>query len=195
LLGVIFAMFLPLNLAQAQPGFVTYEDPQGRFTIQHPSDWAPYPAENRFEDIVVEFLKDDTSVGRLLDFDVRIIPNIDEEVVDEFGLENFVQEATSSNQYSIPNFSLEEEVECETYTLSGNQACSILFTRTLDYMSDQEFAVMQLYTVKGNNGWMLTYMATPNDFDEFLPVANQMTDSFQILDSSSETTNDTEGVV
>lgn len=93
--------------------------------------------------------------------------------------------ATNDLQYDIPNFSLEEGIECETYALSGNQACSILFTRTLDYTAELELAVMQVYTVKGNNGWILAYMATPNDFDNYLPIANQMIDSFQILDTSS----------
>jgi eukaryotic-like serine/threonine-protein kinase len=180
-----------LSPAQAQQ-FLTYEDPEGRFTIQHPPDWKPYPAENRFANVEVEFLKADTSIGRLLDLDVRIIPDIDEEIVSEFGLENFMEGATSDLTYEIPNYRLEEGIECDTYTLAGNQACSILYSRTLDYMSELEYAVMQVATVKGNNAYMLTYMATVNDFDQNLPIANQMISSFQVLGSSGEAIEDSE---
>jgi eukaryotic-like serine/threonine-protein kinase len=180
-----------LSPVQAQQ-FLTYEDPEGGFTIQHPPDWKPYPAENRFANVEVEFLKADTSVGSLLDLDVRIVPDIDEEMVSEFGLENFMEGVTSDLTYEIPNYRLEEGIECDTYTLSGNQACSILYSRTLDYMSETPYAVMQVATVKGNNAYMLTYMATVNDFDQNLPIANQMISSFQVLGSSSEAIDDSE---
>jgi hypothetical protein len=34
--------------------FSTYQDPEGRFTIQYPSDFKVTPASNRFEKIAVE---------------------------------------------------------------------------------------------------------------------------------------------
>jgi hypothetical protein len=186
LLLIAMSSLLSLNYVQAQQQFLTYEDPQGRFTIQHPPDWKPYPAENRFADVEVEFLKDDGSVGRILDLDVRIIPDIDEELVSDFGLEDFMEGATNSLQYEIPNYRLEQGIECSTYTLAGNQACSIVYKRTMDYLSDLDFAVMQVATVEGNNAYMLTYMGSVNDFDPNLPIANETIASFQILDSSGD---------
>jgi hypothetical protein len=75
-------MLLPLMYdVQAQQEFPTYEDPQGRFTIQYAPDWEPHPAENRFATAEVELLKADTSLGQLVDLFVQIIPDIEEEVV------------------------------------------------------------------------------------------------------------------
>jgi hypothetical protein len=192
-IAFLFSLILPsMYSVQAQQGFLTYNDPQSRFTIQHPPDWEPHPAENRFATAEVELLKSDTSVGQLLDLDVRIIPDIDEEVVDDFGLERFMELATDGLQSSIPNFSLEQGIECETYSLSGNQACSIIYSRTMDYTSELEFAVLQVATAIGNNAYMLTYMGTVDDFDQNLPVVNQMIASFKVPDSFSGSSSDSD---
>jgi penicillin V acylase-like amidase (Ntn superfamily) len=101
--------------------------------------------------------------------------------------------ATDGLSSSIPNFSLEQGIECDTYSLLGNQACSIIYSRTMDYTSELEFAVMQVATAIGNNAFMLTYMGTVNDFDQNLPVVNQMIASFKVPDSSPGTDDENEG--
>jgi hypothetical protein len=100
--------------------------------------------------------------------------------------------ATEGLSSSIPNFSLEQGIECDTYSLSGNQACSIIYSRTMDYTSELEFAVMQVATAIGNNAFMLTYMGTVDDFDRNLPVVNQMIASFRVPDSSLGSNSDDE---
>jgi len=168
----------------AQQEFLSYEDPRGRFTIQHAPDWQPHPAENRFALAEVESLKTNTSSGQVPSLDIRIIPGIDEEDVEDLGLERYMEGATKGLSSSVPNFRLEQGIECDTYYLSGNQACSIIYSRTLGYASEFEYAVMQVITAIGNNVYVLSYKGTVNDFDQYLPVANQMIASFKVPESS-----------
>jgi eukaryotic-like serine/threonine-protein kinase len=184
-LVAILTTFLPLNIALAQQGFVTYQDLQGRFTIKHPPDWQAHPAENRFAAAEVEFTKSNSS-GLLASLDVRTIPGLNGEMIKHFGMERFMQEATNTLQVDVPNFSLEQGIECHTYTLSGSQACSIIYSRTLDQISKLELAVMQIAAVKGNSGYMLSYTSRVEEFDRYLPVVSQMVPSFQILESLAD---------
>jgi hypothetical protein len=43
------------SIQQQQQRFSTYADPEGRFTIDYPSNWTVNPATNRFQSIVVTF--------------------------------------------------------------------------------------------------------------------------------------------
>jgi hypothetical protein len=54
----------------------------------------------------------------------------------------------------------------------------------LGYASEFEYAVMQVITAIGNNVYVLSYKGTVNDFDQYLPVANQMIASFKVPESS-----------
>jgi hypothetical protein len=175
---LVVMMFLQsLFVAEAQPEYLLYEDPQGRFTIEHPADWQAYPAEERDALSAVEFLNVDVSMGRILGLDVRIVPDISEEITN-LGLKNFVELATESLSADIPSFNLEQSVECSTYVLSGNQACSVVYARTIE---DTPAAVMQVTTFAGNNAYMLTYTGTINGFYQYVPIADQMISSFRIL--------------
>lgn len=81
---VLLVLTLHLNAVHGQQEFLTYEDSQGRFTIQYPPNWEPFPAENRFAEVQVEFLNTNVSLdGGLVGLDVRIIPEMDEELVND----------------------------------------------------------------------------------------------------------------
>ena len=52
----------PENLAQ-KTSFTTYRDPQGKFSVDYPSDWIVKPRQNRFEQFDVTFVSPGSSVS------------------------------------------------------------------------------------------------------------------------------------
>jgi hypothetical protein len=62
----------------------------------------------------------------------------------------------------------------------GNKACSIIFTRTADYISDIKIAQMDVSTViKGTQYWFV-YNSNLDNFDSNLPIIDKMISSFRI---------------
>ena len=57
-------------------------------------------------------------------------------------------EQTAYIQYRIDiNFELNQDVECQKYTINGNKACSMIFRQTPDYISDVKIAFMDVATI------------------------------------------------
>jgi len=71
-------------------------------------------------------------------------------------------------------------------TLSGKSANTIVWTGVIpvQYTStssnDTAMKVMQTYVINNNTGYVVTYKATPSDFDKYLPQAQQIMNSFKL---------------
>lgn len=69
--------------------------------------------------------------------------------------------------------------ETKEATLSGLPGFKVIFTASFN----KPYKIMQLYTIKQNNGYSVTYRATSTDeFGNELSNAQKMIDSFKILD-------------
>jgi hypothetical protein len=84
-------------------------------------------------------------------------------------------------------FAIEEDNSSSTM-LSGNQAYNISYT---DRRGQDEVKVMQIWTVKGDKAYDITYSGLPSKYNQYLPIIQKMLDSFEItLTSSSESSFD-----
>jgi serine/threonine-protein kinase len=77
---------------------------------------------------------------------------------------------------SHPDFKLTESTNS---ILAGNIAHKIVFSAT-DNMKHERTA-MQIWTLKGDNAYLITYKAEPGKYSKFLPTIQKMIDSFQII--------------
>lgn len=68
-------------------------------------------------------------------------------------------------------------LESTDFRLAGNMAHKIVFTAT-DSMKHERKA-MQIWTVKGDNAYLITYKAEPGQYSKYLPTIQKMVDSFQ----------------
>ena len=73
-----------------------------------------------------------------------------------------------------PDFKL---LESTNFRLAGNTAYKIVFTAT-DSMKHERKA-MQIWTVKGDKAYLITYKAEPGQYSKYLPTIQKMVDSFQ----------------
>jgi hypothetical protein len=181
-------MLLALTLSLANSGIVKaqtqslkfsiYKDPEGRFTIDYPPAWNATQSANRFAASLVEF----SSPQPLALLDVRLAKNIPVDV------ETAMSGTESHLTYSVPNFELNQGVECHKYTINGNKACSIIYSRTLDYSSDEKIAVMDVGTIVNGNFYIFVYNSNLDNFDSNLPVIDKMINSFKIPINATGTT-------
>lgn len=75
-----------------------------------------------------------------------------------------------------PDFRL---IESTNSILAGNIAHKIVFSAT-DNMKHERTA-MQIWTLKGNNAYLITYKAEPGKYSKYLPTVQKMIESFQII--------------
>jgi hypothetical protein len=63
-------------------------------------------------------------------------------------------------------------------TIAGNtSAHKVVYT---EKVSGTLSKIMEVYTVKGNRGYILTYLAYTGIYDKYLPIAQKMVDSFNL---------------
>lgn len=77
---------------------------------------------------------------------------------------------------SHPDFKLTESTNS---ILAGNIAHKIVFSAT-DNMKHERTA-MQIWTLKGDNAYLITYKAEPGKYSKYLPTIQKMIDSFQTI--------------
>ena len=68
-------------------------------------------------------------------------------------------------------------LESTEFKLAGNMAHKIVFTATDNIKHERK--AMQIWTVKGDNAYLITYKAEPGQYSKYLPTIQKMVDSFQ----------------
>jgi serine/threonine-protein kinase len=68
-------------------------------------------------------------------------------------------------------------LESTEFKLAYNMAHKIVFTATDSIKHERK--AMQIWTVKGDNAYLITYKAEPGQYSKYLPTIQKMVDSFQ----------------
>ena len=108
-----------------------------------------------------------------------------EERMNQSGLQEFA-ELELSTGFGVQDAKVEQEVECEKYTVEGEEACSYIISSE-QYTQGKDMLIMQIITRLGGTGYYFSYGNLRDDFDSQLPAFEQLVESFR-------TTNDTEPV-
>lgn len=162
----------------------TYTHPQGTYSIQYPSGWEVLPATNRFENIEVELSKPNLGPGQMVTVDLRVLEDVGRELDIAGDLEAFIDlsviRGSVTNQ--VPGFSVEEGIECGKYTIQGaEETCSVLYSR-IDPTLGSRFATLQVSGLSGDNVYVVSYTASPNEFDKDLAEGERIINSFRITE-------------
>ena len=67
---------------------------------------------------------------------------------------------------------------CDSVTHS--LTCSTLVFTATDYRENERKA-MQVWTLKGDKAYLITYKAEPEKYSKYLPTIQKMIDSFEII--------------
>lgn len=168
LVSLLVGPFSPLVLAQEQQ-FETYNDPEGRFSIEYPSDW--FVNENPMksvEDIVVQF--DSSEPDMAGDIDITK-PNVHVMVRDRLPEETSLERLSNN---LVNNMAEAGEIGESNYTtLSGLPAytmANVLF----------DIHSKSIWTIHNDKVYSVIYSAHPYDYEIYLPAFQQMVESFHI---------------
>ena len=149
------------TVAQTNSKFVTYDNPTFGVRIQYPSDWGRLDLSFLQQSADIDFYPlADTSLAKSVKIQVNNLPT-----------RNMTLEEYTNSQINP----LEERLlESNTTTLAGIPGYEIVFT------SLQGLKTMQVWTIKNDKAYIITYVAQEEDYEKELQVAQKMIDSFEI---------------
>lgn len=189
-LALVFAIFIltmptiatpSLNQPQSQE-FLTWNEPQGDFSIEYPSDWTVEEKENRFDTTDVTFTSPDSAINGFVSI------NYDDITVDEYDklialgydeneiLERGFDAAIESFSLGFDNFREVEDRDFSKYTVNGEPAASVVFAGEI-YGGE----VAGLSVVSFVDGRLVTlgFGASQDEFDR-IPTVEHMISSIQV---------------
>jgi eukaryotic-like serine/threonine-protein kinase len=143
-----------------QTNFTTYENPTFGIRIQYPSDWGRLDLSFLGASADIDFYPlDDTSGAKDVRIQVKTLPS-----------QNMTLEQYTNTQIK----SIEGQIlESNATTLSGIEAHQLVFTNI-------GLKTMQIWTLKEDKVYTITYVAEEEDFENDLQVARRMIESFGI---------------
>ena len=149
------------TVAQTNSKFVTYDNPTFGVRIQYPSDWGRLDLSFLQHSADIDFYPlADTSLAKNVKIQVNNLPS-----------RNMTLEEYTNSQINP----LEERLlESNTTTLAGIPGYEIVFT------SLQGLKTMQVWTIKDDKAYIITYVAQEEDYEKDLQIAQKMIDSFEI---------------
>lgn len=149
------------TVAQTNSKFVTYDNPTFGVRIQYPSDWGRLDLSFLQQSADIDFYPlADTSLAKNVKIQVNNLPS-----------RNMTLEEYTNSQINP----LEERLlESNTTTLAGIPGYEIVFT------SLQGLKTMQVWTIKNEKAYIISYVAQEEDYEKELQVAQKMIDSFEI---------------
>jgi cytoskeletal protein RodZ len=165
-----------------QNAFLTYENTTYGIKIQYPAGFGWQPAlsnqtsEDNVYNYIVAFRSPPDSVSD------RVIETVNIAMENLAPDQNITLDAYSTLQISGltlsgTNFDLKESTPT---TLAGIRAYKIVYSEVLQQVPLQ---VMQVWAIKDNKAYTLTYVAEAAKYSTYLPVVQKMIDSFELINS------------
>src|SRR5918992_672609 len=150
-----------ITIAQTSNTFRIYENPTYGIQIQYPSDWGRLDLSFLQDSADIDFYPlSDTSLAKNLKIQVENLP-----------FHNMTLEEYTNTQINP----IEENLlESNTTTLANIPGYKIVFTNIAGLKT------MQVWTIKDDKAYIITYVAQEVDYEKELQIAQKMIDSFEI---------------
>jgi hypothetical protein len=162
------------SIQQQQQRFSTYTDPEGRFTIDYPSNWTAKPATNRFESTVVKFTS--YFLGPMSFVTIMNTPS-----VPSSPSWSSLATRSAARGFESAGYVTFQDVECSKYTLSGEQACSTILTKSGDAsLATKSIAALIVAAVINGKTYAVSLGSGQDEFDSYLPTFENMLASFRL---------------
>jgi len=161
---------IPVSMAQidGENGMnesLIYDNPNLGFTLEYPSDW--------IEEESLSFISPRLSVSDEAPESISVTTEV---LLSNLTLEEYSNSSLSMLESQFPNFTL---IESSNSTLSEYPAHQIVYTYTFEGV---DLKNLQIWTIADNMVYVLTYGGTTKEFDDSLPVIQNMIDSFKITE-------------
>ncbi len=153
--------------------FLTYKNIDYKIEMNYPSSWAVH--ENTNSIVTFKSQQEDSSD--------RFLENLNLQISDlsenSKGVEEYTRISISQLSDQLRDF---EIIESRETSLDNNEAFRITFLTTMD---GTELKIMQVWTIKNDIVYILTFAAETNKFDKFAGDAEKIIQSFRINPSRS----------
>lgn len=157
----------------------TFEEKDDLFTIKYPSDWFPDKGNDATGLINMYFAYQ----GKGSSFAIlniygaeSLFTNVSDKI-----------DSSSVAKQDLDDYKIVQSLECGKYKIDGMVACSLIESYRLE-MDEYPDPLVNLLTVGaiGEDGieYLIGYQATAKQFDDFLPVAEEMIKSFTVPTST-----------
>ena len=156
--------------------FLTYTNSNYGITIQYPSDWkiGEHIYTNRFVVNFTSTLKNNSDT-----FPATITVSVEPLKQNRTTLNEFTITTLDNAKQSLPNLQL---IESNATTLASNPAHRIVYTFTSSDPSVQlHFQSMNIWTLKENKVYSISYTQARSQFNKYLPIIQNMIHSFDII--------------
>ncbi|WP_414623250.1 PsbP-related protein [Calothrix sp. CCY 0018] len=152
------------------PKIVTYKESNLGITIKYPQSWQRQDIGNIFTKELVKFL---SLLGKQDNFEEKVVLSIEDYPGSlEQSKDDFTKEINKA-------LSAAEIIETTPITLGFKPAFKIIYTGK-DEEKNLNLKNLQIWTLKANKAYIITYTAEQKDYDKFLPELKNMIKTFEI---------------
>ena len=159
-----------------QQQWVTYRDPSGTYAISYPSEWDSIPGR---DGAVMFRAPPETFSDQSIN--AAVLVNTDRLPSQTNTLQAMTEDKLKS--YSVPTPD-DKLIESQGTSLSGLPAHLVHVQFLGSFPGLWELAplmALEVWTVNDNSSYSILYLAPEEKFEQYLPIAQQMINSFQIL--------------
>lgn len=151
---------------------LTYENSTNDIKLQYPSGWD--------KDLNVTSPDVVTFYPRAINSNASLTITVDD-ISDEKGipLAQYASDSNDAIKHQTKDFKLVGSTT--NNTLAGLPAYKSIYTYAAD--NNTKVQGMEIGAIKGDNVYIFTYEAGPNEYDKYLPIVQQLIKSFQIASS------------
>ena len=166
------------NIDAQKSDFKKYENTDYNIKIDYPSKWKKSENNLAQNQIVIfsapEVEEKESSVLSFILIPAKVTLASQQTPATNMTLENFTNYFIDSGYSSPTQYKI---INTSKTTLAGNEAVELLM---YEYVGDQTSKVKRVISLFGNDtAYMIKYAAEPGKFSKYLPIAQQMIDSFQ----------------
>jgi plastocyanin len=156
--------------------FLTYENPVTGIKIQYPSNWEKMEQQTGGLNVTFKSPPENPSdtFQEILGISIMNLPS------ENISLNQVTDAHINTLNKSLPNLQINESTAA---TLADNPAHTVVYT------NNTRFEVMESWTVKGDRAYLVIYIAEAAKYSGYLPVIQQMLDSFEIIPSSPDSSS------
>src|ERR1044071_4449440 len=165
---------IPID-ATSQVQWKNFKEKNGLFTIKYPSNWSPYKyIEDTSAPVNIYF----AYAGTGSSFAELVLSG------EESIYSNVTDPANSYPVYleSYPGYKVIQEAKCGKYTINNITACHMIVTyRNTDLEGRPLVYELVVGALDKGTEYILLYYVTADLYDYFLPVAERMISSFNVI--------------
>jgi serine/threonine protein kinase len=174
---LIFWIGYQVTTKITKPNLLAYENSDNAIKINHPQNWIPKKPSDNFGGEIIQFIPNNQNQGNSCPLELTINVSDLPQILSLNEYKNTVLQKIKNNN---PNLQISDASQPSTI-LSGLGAYKLIYSRQEEQCKLQ---VMEIGTVKNGKGYYITYTAETKEYSKYLSVAEDMINSFQIVEKN-----------